>query len=270
MTLIFTDTHCHLDFDEFLDDRDQVVERARANGLERILNPGIDLETSQAAIALAEQYPEVYAAVGIHPNSASIWASSLFGEIAELAKYPKVVAIGEIGLDYYRDHTPRELQRQALIEQLNLALKINLPVILHNRNASNDILGILKDWTTQLVKVGSKLIAQPGVLHSYSDNLDVAQKAILLGFFIGITGPVTFRNAVGLQNVVKSLPIEKLLIETDAPFLAPHPVRGRRNEPSYIIKVAEKIAELKGLPLSDVANITTANANRLFHWRDSF
>lgn len=270
MVQILTDTHCHLDFDAFSGDREQVLMRARATGLVRILNPGIDLETSRAAIQLAEKYSEVYAAVGVHPNSAMGWDKHTFKQLSVLASHPKVVAIGEIGLDYYRDRAPKDVQKQVFIEQLELAVEKELPVVLHNREASDDILNILKGWQAELVKSGTKLAVRPGVWHSFSASLEIVQQALLLGFNIGITGPVTFRNAPELQAIVKALPIERLLIETDAPFLTPHPLRGQRNEPSYVTRVAEKIAELMGLPLLTVTNITTANADRLFHWRESF
>jgi TatD DNase family protein len=264
-----TDTHCHLYFEAFDSDRQQVIERARAAGLVRILNPGIDLETSRAAIQLTENYPEVYAAVGIHPNSASAWNLRSLIELRSLANHPKVVAIGEIGLDYYRDRTPVGLQKEVFRDQLALAAELGLPVVLHNRQASDDMLDILSDWHAQLQKSGSQLVDRPGVMHSFSSNLDTARKALAIGFRIGITGPVTFRNAADLQTVVKSLPTDRLLIETDSPFLAPHPLRGKRNEPACVANIAEKIAELHGLLLPTVASVTTASADRLFHWRES-
>lgn len=267
MSQVLTDTHCHLDFDAFDEDRDLVVQRAREAGLVCILNPGIDLATSQAAIRMAEKYPEVYAAVGVHPNSALEWGKQTYKELCELASHPKVVAIGEIGLDYYRDRAPKEVQKQVFFDQLSLATEKKLPVVLHNRQASGDMLSILTAWQEQLINSGSELVTRPGVMHSYSDGIDTARQALSLGFLIGITGPVTFRNALSLQSVVKSVPTEALLIETDAPFLTPHPMRGQRNEPAYVARVAEKIAELQGLTLPILADITTANANRLFHWR---
>lgn len=270
MGLEFTDTHCHLYFDAFDGDREQVVERARSAGLVRILSPGIDLETSRAAIRLAEKYSEVYTAVGIHPNSATEWNRDTLAELRSLASHSKVVAIGEIGLDYYRDRAPKDVQKQVFREQLALAAEIGLPVVLHNRQASDDILDILSGWQVQLLKAGSQLVDRLGVMHSFTADMETAKKALALGFRIGITGPVTFRNAGELQAVVKSLPIEHVLIETDAPFLAPHPLRGKRNEPAYVVKVAEKIAEFHELPLPTVANITTGNADRLFQWREIF
>jgi TatD DNase family protein len=268
--LELTDTHCHLDFDAFDADRQQIVERARAAGLVLILNPGIDLPSSRAALQLAEQYSEVYAAVGVHPNSATEWDEHTYAALRALANHPKVLAIGEIGLDYYRDRAPRDVQKRVLRQQLSLAAECGLPVILHNRQASGDLLSLLAEWQAELAASGSPLAERPGVLHSFSASLDTARKALALGFYIGITGPVTFKNAADLQEVVKSVPAGQLLIETDAPFLTPHPMRGTRNEPAYVARVAEKLAGLHALEVSEMAAITTANAARLFHWRESF
>jgi TatD DNase family protein len=261
------DTHCHLDFQRFDEDRDQVVDRAREAGLTRILNPGIDLASSQAALVLAEKYPELYVAVGVHPNSAGTFDQSTLPRLRELASHPKVVAIGEIGLDYYCDRAPRDLQRRIFRLQLELAVESGLPVVIHNRQATEDVLEELIEWQVQLVKAGSTLAKRPGVLHSYSDNIENGRRAIEINFYIGITGPVTFRNAPELQQVVTSLPAEHLLIETDAPFLTPHPLRGQRNEPAFVRRIAEKVAELRSRPLSEIARITSENAGRLFNWR---
>lgn len=262
-----SDTHCHLDFERFEEDRDQVVDRARDAGITRILNPGIDLVSSQAAIKLADKYAEVYVAVGIHPNSANTFDQSTLPRLREMASHPKVVAIGEIGLDYYRDRAPRELQQRIFRLQLELAAELGLPVVTHNRQATADVLKILKEWQAQLVLSGSVLANRPGVLHSYSDNEENGFKAIAVNFYIGITGPVTFQNAPELQKVVATLPAEHLLIETDAPFLTPHPRRGQRNEPALVFWVAEKVAELHSCPVSEIARVTSENAARLFNWR---
>ena len=262
-----TDTHCHLDFEWFDKDRDQVIERARQAGITRILNPGIDLATSQAALKLAERFDEVYVAVGIHPNSANTFNQDSLPQLRELVTHPKVVAIGEIGLDYYRDRAPRDLQQRIFQLQLELAAESGLPVVIHNRQATADVLQFLLEWQAQLVKAGSALAQRPGVLHSYSDNEVNGRKAIDSNFTIGITGPVTFRNAPELQRVVASLPIKHLLIETDAPFLTPHPLRGQRNEPALVRWVAEKIAELHSFSVSEIARETSQNADQLFNWR---
>lgn len=263
---MLADTHCHLDFSSFDEDRDQVLARSREAGVDRILNPGVDLDSSRAAVDLAESRSQVYAAVGVHPNEANSWGEDALLHLRQLARSPRVVAIGEIGLDYYRDRAPRELQRRAFQEQLALATELELPVIVHNRQATVDILNILSAWQAGLVAAGAPLAAKPGVLHSFSGDLEAALQAIDLNFFIGITGPVTFRNAPDLQNVVAELSLDHLLVETDAPFLAPHPYRGKRNEPAYVRLVADKIAELHAESFETVSQSTSTNAERLFTW----
>ncbi len=267
------DTHCHLDFDVFDQDREQALERARAGGVARFLNPGVDLENSRNVVALAERFPDVYAAVGVHPNSALTWEAGSLESLEALARHPKVAAVGEIGLDYYRQRAPHELQKQVFQAQLELAGKLDLPVIIHTRNASAedrqatiDALAMLSDWVAGLAD-GSPLSGRAGVLHSFSDHAVAAQEAIGLGFYIGITGPVTFKNAPEIQRTVAELPLARLLVETDAPFLTPHPQRGKRNEPAYIGLIADKIAMIHNLPIEVVAQATTANAARLFNWR---
>lgn len=263
---MLVDTHCHLDFESFDDDREAVLARAQEAGVLRMVNPGVDLASSQAALRLAERYPGVYAAVGVHPNDAAGWVDSSLEELRALAGRDKVVAIGEIGLDYYRDTTPRDLQKRIFKEQLDLAAEMGLPVIVHNREATDDLLEILEDWHKKLENSSLALSARPGVLHSYSGDATQARRAISLGFRIGFTGPVTFRNAPDLQEVAAELSLENLLVETDAPFLAPHPKRGRRNEPANVRLIAEKLAELQGESIEAVAQITTANAGQLFLW----
>jgi TatD DNase family protein len=265
---VLVDTHCHLDFDRFDDDRDQVLERALEFGIERILNPGIDLQSSHKAVQLSEKYSRVYASVGVHPNEALSWDESLLEALRDLTYHPKVVAIGEIGLDYYRDRSPKDLQRRVLRAQLELASERNLPVIIHNREATQDVLEQLVEWQKDLVVMGSPLADRPGVLHSYAYGMDSAARAMGSNFFIGITGPVTFRKAVALRETVANLPLEKLLVETDSPFLTPQPHRGKRNEPSYVRFVAQKIAELKNIDMDRLAQRTTSNADKLFNWRE--
>jgi TatD DNase family protein len=266
--ITYADTHCHLDFGVFDHDRDGVVDRARMVGLDRILNPGIDLETSRAAIRLAEQYPEVYVAVGIHPNSALSWNQSLMHELEDLSYHPKVVAIGEIGLDYYRNGAPGEIQRHVFLDQLELAGNRGLPVIIHSRDAADDIQNILSGWIGSLSRCKSGLTDRPGVLHSFSGNWETAQWAAGDNFYIGVTGPVTYRSAAQLQQVVTEAPLERLLIETDGPFLPPHPHRGERNEPAHVGLIAGKIAELRAIEKNEVAVSTDRNAARLFRWRE--
>ena len=263
----FVDTHCHLDFHDFDHDRDEVLARAWKNGLEMILNPGIDLQSSQAALGLSEVNERVFAAVGVHPNSALTWNEHSLDSFRALAAHPKVVAIGEIGLDHYRQRAPHDLQKTVFQAQLYLAADLGLPVIIHSREAGADVLDILRDWWTELKTRNSALVSRPGVLHSYSDRQDLASEAIKMNFYIGITGPVTYKNAADVRQVVQATPIENLLIETDAPFLPPQLHRGRRNEPAYVPLVAEKIAELHQQPLEKVAEVTTQNAMRLFKWK---
>lgn len=261
----FTDTHCHLDFDRFDKDRAQVIHRAWNAGLVFILNPGIDVETSQAAINLSRQHPgKIFAAVGVHPNHGIAWTKEIGEKLRELTESPQVVAIGEIGLDYYREHTPHMQQRQMLQDQLTLAEECGLPVVIHNRESTGDLLAMLRSWQQGLLNSGNPLAENPGVLHSYSDDLESAEDAIDMNFYIGISGPVTFTNAPDRKAVTRALPLERILLETDAPFLAPQRYRGKRNEPAYIPLIAEEIAMLHNTNPKVVAEKTFANAMRLF------
>lgn len=262
-----TDTHCHLNLNIFQENLAEYLERAWEAGVERILIPGIDVETSQQAVALAEKHANLYAAVGVHPGDASTWNNESLAILKELAQQPKTVAIGEIGLDYFRDRSPRPLQREVFRAQLALAAEVGLPVVIHNRESINDLWGELSGWQKELEQSGSPLSQRPGVLHSYDGTISTALQAAEFGFFIGISGPVTFRNARERQEVVARLPLDRILIETDAPYLTPHPYRGKRpNEPAYVAFVAEKIAELHGQPVETVTRATWENAEQLFHW----
>lgn len=259
--MMLTDTHCHLDFRNYEEDRAAVLSRAWQAGLNRILVPGIDLQTSQAALELADAHPQIFAAVGVHPNSATIWDSASLEFLEQMTSHPKVAAIGEIGLDYYRNRAPHDLQKQVLRAQLKLAKSIKLPVVIHTRNASPDNRACIAETLEILAESHVT-----GVLHSFSGNITEAERALELGFFIGITGPVTFNNASELRKVISEVPLDRLLIETDGPFLTPHPYRGQRNEPAYVRFVAEKISEVHEQPLEVVAEATSANARRLFQW----
>jgi TatD DNase family protein len=263
------DTHCHLDFDAFREDREEVLRRAFESGVERILNPGIDLKSSREAVHLADTNPQMYAAVGIHPNSAQGWDENTLNELRDLASHPKVVAIGEIGLDYYRGYTSHDLQQSIFRRQLDLAAELGLPVVIHNRQSTADLLGILADWLAALKESGSPLRDRPGVLHSFSESYAAAQEALAMNFYIGFTGPVTFGNAGELRETAARIALDRLLVETDAPFLTPHPKRGKRNEPAYVRFVAEKISDIQKLPFELVAATTSANADRLFNWRET-
>ena len=270
-----TDTHCHLDYDKFDLDRAEVIQRANDSGLIRLLVPGLDQRSSTEAVRLAESNPSVYAAVGFHPTDLDKFSEETFQEVKGLASHPKVVAIGEIGIDYYwvKESGKRAFQREALKQQLQFAKEINKPVIIHMREendawfgeASQDLLKILEEWKNNL---RGTLAEKPGVLHSFNGNLETAQRALALNFYIGVTGPVTYKNAEEKRNIIKQLPIKKLLIETDSPFLAPVPFRGKRNEPAYVGHIADKIAEIHLISPAEIANITTANAARLFAWGD--
>ena len=259
------DTHTHLDFPRFKNDRERVIERAAKAGVRAMVNVGASLASSQAAVTLAEAYPPVYAAVGVHPHDAKTLTGEMLEELRALASHPKVVAIGEIGLDFYRDLSPRDKQRQAFKQQLALAKEVGKPVVIHDRDAHSEVMAILLHWAcperSRRVEGGH----QPaGVLHCFSGGLAMAQEAIELGFYISIAGPVTFRNAQHLRELVRQLPLEKLLIETDCPYLTPHPHRGKRNEPAYVKLVAQEVANTKGLSLEEVARITSDNAQALF------
>lgn len=256
------DTHCHLDFNAYDGLRDEIVAEAAASGVTRILNPGTDLERSRAAIALAETYPGVYAAVGVHPNSTADFSPAHLAALHDLAAHPKVVALGEIGLDYYWEDSPKDVQWAAFEAQLDLAAALELPVIIHNRDASDDVLAVLAAWTAALP---AALRERPGVLHSFSAPQSAAERGLALGFYLGFTGPVTFKNADDLRHIAARAPADRLLVETDGPFLTPHPYRGRRpNHPAYVRFIAERLAALRAIPYEDFAAQTTANAERLF------
>jgi TatD DNase family protein len=251
--------------DVFWDDVDQVIEHARRAGITRILVPGTDIQSSKQAIQLAERFPEVYAAVGVHPHSASNWQAGSVDGLLSLAQHPKVVAIGEIGLDFYRNLSPRAAQIACFRDQLMIAAEAGLPIIVHNREAIEDILDILLPWVDSL---GINRSQDPGVLHAFSADEDSAWLAVEHGFYLGIAGPVTFRKAEELRTLVYNLPIERLLVETDSPYLSPEPNRGKRNEPANIQWIVAKVASVKEENPETVARITTVNAQNLFDWTD--
>ncbi len=260
---MFIDTHCHLNFHQFDADRELVVQRAVDAGVGIIINPAVDLATSRQAIALAERYPGVYAQVGVHPNDAADFSAATVAELAELALHPKVVAIGEIGLDYYWQRVPHEQQQAAFEAQLDLAARLDLPVVLHCRDAHADLRAILRNWTP-----GARWQRPPqailGVLHAYSGDLAMAEEAFGWNMALSFGGPLTFRNARELHSLLALLPLERLLLETDAPYLTPHPHRGQRNEPAYIPLIARGLAEIKSSDLASVGQATTALAHAVF------
>jgi TatD DNase family protein len=287
---MLADTHCHLDFNKFDDDREAVIQRAREAGVTRILIPALDLASAHAAIELAASHPNLFAAVGFHPTDLDKWdENSIEKLLALLLPHPppspagrgdKIVAIGEIGLDYYwvKEPEQRAFQHEALKAQLQLAQEVNKPVIIHMREendawfgqASIDLLEILSVWHAELWAQNHPLADKPGVLHSFNGNLETAQKAIAMNFFIGVTGPITYKNAEEKRAIIQQLPMTKLLLETDAPFLAPVPQRGRRNEPAFVTYIADKIAEIHNTTREQIAVITSENANRLFGWEADF
>jgi TatD DNase family protein len=273
---MLTDTHCHLDFHTFDEDRPAVIERARAAGVERILLPALDLESSRSVIGLADAHADLYAAVGFHPTDLEKFSEEAFAEVKQLAGHPRVLAIGEIGIDYYwvKEAPKRRFQQEALRRQLAFAQSVEKPVVIHMReendawsgDASTDLLEILREWHHMLEAEGHPLRVKPGVLHSFNGNLETAQQAIEMDFYIGVTGPVTYKNAEEKRRIIGQLPLERLLIETDAPFLTPVPHRGKRNEPAFVAYIADKIAEIHMTTREQVAEITAANAARLFGW----
>jgi TatD DNase family protein len=272
---MLTDTHCHLDYHKFNADRAEVIQRANESGVGKILVPALHHKSSKEAVQLAESNPSVYAAVGFHPTDLDKFSEETFQQVKELAKHPKVVAIGEIGIDYYwvKEPEKRAFQREALKQHLQFAKDVGKPVVLHMREeddawfgeASVDLLNILAEWQSGL---RGRLAEQPGVLHSFNGTLETAQKGLALNFYIGITGPVTYKNAEQKREIIRQLPLEKILIETDAPFLAPVPFRGKRNEPAYVAHIADKIAEIHSKSPAEIAAFTAANAARLFAWGD--
>jgi TatD DNase family protein len=255
--ITLVDTHCHLDAHTFADDIEAVIGRATETGVTRVIAPALNVESAQNILSLTEEFEGIYAAVGVHPNSAMNWRDEWIDDLRALAHHEQVVAVGEIGLDYYWDKTPIETQHRALSLQLVLAAELGLPVIIHNRESSTDLLELL---------AASPLsgTSRPGVFHSFSGDWETAEAALNMGFYLGFTGPLTYKKADELRDVAARAPLDRILIETDAPYLTPHPYRGKRNEPAYVRLVAERLAELRGLSLEEVGRITTANAQRLF------
>ncbi len=244
-----------------------MINRAVEQGIQHMVIPGVDLATSRSAIELAQAYPGlIFAAIGCHPNEDKTWDEQTLIELRHMANRSWVVAVGEIGLDYYRDHLPRAQQVLKLKNQLLMAAELNLPVILHNRNAMADLLPILSEWYEKLLQHPSGLELHPGILHSFEGSEEEALELIEMNFLIGISGPVTFKNTVEKQKVISALPIDRLITETDAPYLTPHPFRGQRNEPKNILYIAEKIALLHSQPLPDVAEQIIQNSTQVFSW----
>jgi TatD DNase family protein len=247
--LRLTDSHCHLAMAD-ADEAAAALERARTAGVVGVVVPGTHLSDAPAAVAVAQRHEGVWAAVGFHPHEAKDCSDDAFAQIAALARRPKVVAIGEIGLDYHYDHSPRKTQQEVLVRHMELARELDLPVIIHNRESTADLLAILESDDAR----GTR-----GILHSFTESADVALRLIGLGYFISFSGIITFRSADTLREAARRLPPERVLIETDTPYLAPVPFRGRPNEPAFVARVAEQLAAIWSLPLEDVAERTTAN-----------
>ena len=255
MSTQFVETHAHLDSGKFNHDRDIVIRCAVDAGVAQMITVGADLSSSEAAVALAEQYPSVYATVGIHPHGAESVKLATFKTLRDLATHPKVVAIGEIGLDFYRSYSSHEEQIKMFLRQLEIADALDLPVIIHDREAHSDVLKILK-------KIGKG--ERRGVIHCFSGDMDLAMALINLGYFISIPGTVTYKKAAQIKEVAARLPLECMLVETDAPFLAPIPKRGKRNEPLFVTFTAQEIVRLRGIEFDKVALQTSKNAKILF------
>jgi TatD DNase family protein len=254
MTTELIDTHCHLDMDSFDDDREKVIKRAEDTQIKYLINAGSDRNGNIKGLELSGKYPNIYSAVGIHPHDAGTLDAQLYNELQKWIKNPKVVAVGEIGLDYHYLHSPKGVQIEAFRKQIALAKEADLPIIVHSREAKSDTIRILRKEAADLA----------GVLHCFSGDMEMARDAMGLGFYISIAGPVTFKNATALREIAAFIPDDFLLIETDAPYLAPVPMRGKRNEPSFLKHTAEAIARIRGISMSDLARITTLNAMRLF------
>ena len=253
------DTHAHYDSGAFNADRMEVLASMPGQGVELILNPGCELESSHTALALAETFPFVYAAVGVHPSDCAGWEAGWLDELRTLAAHPKVKAIGEIGLDYYwKDNPPRELQQEVFSRQLELARELDLPVIVHDREAHQDCLSIVRQHPEVR-----------GVYHCYSGSLEDAKVLVKLGWMISFTGTITYKNARKALEVIDYLPMERIMIETDSPYLTPEPFRGKRNDSGKVHLVAEKIAQVKGLEPEEVARVTLDNGRRFFNIKEA-
>ncbi|ANU26870.1 TatD family hydrolase [Planococcus versutus] len=252
---MFIDTHVHLNADQYDEDLVEVIERARENHVEKMVVIGFDQKTIERAIQLAETYEFIFAVVGWHPVDAIDCTEEDLEWIEELAAHPKVVGIGETGLDYHWDKSPKEIQKEIFRKQIRLAKKVKLPIIIHNREATEDVLEILKEENAE--EVG-------GVMHCFGGSVETAHECIKLNFMISLGGPVTFKNAKKPKEIAELISLDYLMIETDAPYLAPHPYRGKRNEPSYVPLVAEEIARLKNISVEAVAKATTENAEKFY------
>lgn len=248
------DSHAHLDEERFDEDRDELIKSLKENAISYVINPSSDMETSRRVVELSNKYDNIFAAVGIHPHDAEGFKEEDLDELRELSKDERVVAIGEIGLDYYYDNSPREIQKEVFRKQLQLSHELDLPVIIHTRDAMGDTYDILKEFEGRV----------RGVMHCYTGSIEMAEKFMKLGFYISIAGPVTFKNAVNVREMAKQIPLEKLLIETDSPYLAPVPNRGKRNDPTNVRYVADMLANLKEIQIDKIIEHSRENTVKLF------
>lgn len=249
------DTHAHLNAEQYKEDLEQVIERAKSEKVEKIVVVGFDRPTITRAMELIEEYDFIYAAIGWHPVDAIDMTDEDLAWIKELSQHEKVVAIGEMGLDYYWDKSPKDVQKEVFRRQIALAKEVNLPIVIHNRDATEDVVTILKEEGA--AEVG-------GIMHCFTGSLETAKVCMDMNFYISFGGPVTFKNAKKPKEVVKEIPSDRLLIETDCPYLTPVPFRGKRNEPSYVKYIAEQIAELREISFEELAELTTKNAKKVF------
>ncbi len=247
------DSHAHMDDRAFDQDRQVLLESLAESGVGYVMNPGCSLESSRKAVALAEQYPWLYAAVGSHPDAADEVTDAVLEEYRVLCRHEKVKAIGEIGIDYHYEDIPRQLQRKAFRMQMELARQVGLPVIVHQREAHEDGMAIVKEFSDVT-----------GVFHCYSGSAEMARQLTDLGWYIGFTGVLTFKNARKAIESAQAIPLDRILLETDCPYMAPEPFRGKRNHPGYLYRMAEKLAQIRGLPVEEIHRITTENAKRLY------
>ena len=253
------DTHAHLDDRQFHTDRELVLKRAKEAGISTIINIGHSESTSRETVKLAEKYPFIYGTVGIHPHDAKDCRDETWRILERLAQNPKVVAWGEIGLDYYRDLSPRDVQRKVFIQQLELAKEAGLAIVIHNRDAHGDVLKILKENPT----------GTGGVLHSYSGSWEMAKELLKMNFYLSFSGPLTYKNARHTVEVAAKMPKDRFVVETDCPYLTPEPYRGKRNESAYVKEVVKKIAEVRGITLEEAAYLSSENARELFRIKQS-
>lgn len=252
------DTHAHIDMDAYDEDRDEVIQRARDSGVGYILNIGCDIESSRRSMELAEHYDFIYATAGVHPHDVKSIDSNTYDHLRGLLSHPKMVALGEIGLDFYKNYSPQDLQKKHFRKQVELARELKKPIIVHSRDANEDIIGILSD---HYPKDSS---AHSGIFHCFSGNQELADRALEMGFYISFSGSVTFKKSDELRAVAKTVPADRLFVETDCPFLAPAPKRGKRNEPSYVTHTAQRVADVRGLKIEDVQRTTALNFFELF------